>query len=123
MRLKRIAHYDVTALIGEGGMGQVASSGIGPFEIRSARVGPSTNSADGAAGGHAVDFSPDGEWLLFSSAHLYLGETALLKKVPISGGPAVTICGFPNRGATIGPIRSPPGSARAGWHGATSGTR
>ena len=23
MRLKRIAHYDVTALIGEGGMGQV----------------------------------------------------------------------------------------------------
>jgi hypothetical protein len=40
----------------------------------------------GAAG--ALDFSPDGEWLLFADFREY---PRLLKRMPLAGGPAVTI--------------------------------
>ena len=45
-------------------------------------------------------FSPDGQWVAFAN-----GPTSTLKKVPITGGPAVTICKYENgpRGATWGP--------------------
>ena len=46
-----------------------------------------------------VFFSPDGQWIGFSDAN------TALKKVAITGGPAVTICSFDSapRGATWGP--------------------
>ena len=52
----------------------------------------------GAAG--SVFFSPDGTWVGFSS-----GVDNTLKKIPITGGPAVTLCAMPSdpRGASWGP--------------------
>ena len=54
----------------------------------------------GAEGAFLAGFSPDGEWLLFSTSQ----QPGMLKRVPLTGGPAITIAeGFGSEGADWGP--------------------
>ena len=70
----------------------------------------------GAEGTTPFGFSPDGEWVLVS-------DGSVLKKVPLAGGPAITIGAAENAGADWGPgdvIVS--GSNSSGlWIGSASG--
>jgi tRNA A-37 threonylcarbamoyl transferase component Bud32 len=62
------------------------------------QIGPQALTGLGAPRG--VFFSPDGQWIGFADAN------AVLKKVAVTGGPAVTVCpldGVGARGATWGP--------------------
>ena len=49
----------------------------------------------GAEGASLAGFSPDGEWLLFSTSQ----QPGLLKRVPLTGGPAITIATLSPRSA------------------------
>jgi serine/threonine-protein kinase len=57
----------------------------------------------GTANAYQPFFSPDGQWVgFFAGIPGPGGATSMLKKVPIGGGPPVTICDVPGAGKGVG---------------------